>query len=256
MEPSDEPKRDAAGPSVPGDRNWRHPTEMHDPDPDRMPAVAVPPPVRRRTAAIIALLAVTSSVVLLTVALPGAVPAGTPEPAAGGGPTTVPAKGGAGTLRGIEFMDGLYAVPTAELDGKKKEHTVSTPDGKNHPAENLAAIPELGVTVLSSSGTPSRCKFMLLYDDDEFAYLLSSGSLKIRDRSGNILSVNASLDLEPEESLDPEHEEIIPLSVNGELDGVGVLLGPDDQIVGIVAEVEHATVALLMPAVEKIICDA
>ena len=256
MEPSDEPKRDATGPSVPGDRIWRHPTEMHAPDPDRMPAVAAPPPVRRRTAAIIALLAVTSSVVLLTVALPGAVPDGTPEPAAGGGPTTVPAKGGAGTLRGIEFMDGLYAVPTAELDGKKKEHKVRTPDGKNHPAETLAAVPDLGVTVLSSSGTPSRCKFMLLYDEDEFSYLLRSGSLKIRDRSGNILSVNASLYLDPQESLDPEHEEIIPLSVNGELDAVGVLLGPDDQTLGVVAEIRHSTVALLLPAVEKVICDA
>jgi hypothetical protein len=206
--------------------------------------------VRRRTAAIISLLAVTSSVVLLIVALPGAVPAGTPEPEAEASPTTLPVKGNSGMLRGVEVMNGMLAVPTAELGVGMTNRTVRSPDGTDHGSERIADVPGLGVTILSSSGRPPRCTYMFLYDEDEFGYLLRAGSLRVRDRSGAVLSVNRSI------AVDPQDDGMIPLNVNGELDAVGALLGPDDQVMGVVAEVRHSTVALLLPAVEKIICGA
>ena len=250
METGDEPSRHHGGPSTPDERSWRHPSEVHAPDRDRIPAVASPPPVRRRTAATIALLAVTSSVVLLIVALPGAVPAGTPEPEAEGSPTTLPVKGAGGKLRGVEVTSGMFAVPTAEVGAGATDRTVRSPDGTDHGSERIAEVPGLGVTILSSSGKPTRCTYMLLYDENEFRYLLRAGSLKVRDRSGAVLTVNGSI------VIDPQDNGLIPLDVNGELDAVGVLLGPDDQTLGVVAEIRHSTVALLLPAVEKVICDA
>ena len=177
-------------------------------------------------------------------------PAGTPEPEAEGSPTTLPVKGAGGKLRGVEVTSGMFAVPTAEVGTGTTDRTVRSPDGTDHGSERIAEVPGLGVTILSSSGKPTRCTYMLLYDENEFRYLLRAGSLKVRDRSGAVLTVNGSI------VIDPQDNGLIPLDVNGELDAVGVLLGPDDQTLGVVAEIRHSTVALLLPAVEKVICDA
>ncbi|MFM8794604.1 MAG: hypothetical protein ACKOFF_06950 [Acidimicrobiales bacterium] len=255
METGDEFDNGNTTPVPPHEREWRHPSEVHAANRQRIAAEAAPPPVSRRTTGILAVIGAAAAAVLVGVAVPKGIPAGREQPAVTSGadasPVDVVSKGAArGTA--VEFTRGWFATHISDVraDGADGTTIISTPDGVSHRTRHSVDIVGLSLSVFTDGIHEDNCNFETGYGEDEFRYLLEAGSLNVIDRTLARHDVRNSL------PLDAAARETVPLHVDTQVDGPGVLVAFDDRPVGLVVVLDHRTVAVLLPRLGELICGA